>query len=570
MANDNGDIWLVYNGEIYNFLELRKELEAAGERFRTKSDTEVVLRLYERSGSSFVERLQGMFALALWDGRTQTLILARDRIGIKPLYYYAGSSHVAFASELKGLLVNPRTPRDLDHAALADYLHLLSIPDPRSILRGVVKLPPGHLLTIKNGRVSEQCYWRIPLTETPRAVSIEDVCSEFDDLFGKTVKSHMIADVPVGAFLSGGVDSSAIVAFMAPEARAGMYTFSTTFRGHGSFDEGPFARMVAERYGTIHCETDLDSNAAAALPDVAWHCDEPFAISSALAVYFLSRRAREDVKVVLTGDGADEVFAGYTWKHVDFPTPSIRAPAGLLGVLRQSIGLGRRFAPQLSVWRKAESLIEPGERYLRSFTCLQNEDLCELVSPELWPHLERAWAGNITQGYFDETWRYPQQTRKLYTDMRSTLVSEMLTKIDRLTMAAGLEARVPFLDHKIVEWAFSLAPELKMHGAEGKFFIKRALESRLPRDVLYRPKHGFNVPLGRWLRVELREMCRDLLSPETVRRRGIFRPEAVTSMLDAHEAGQDDIGNRIFALMMLELWWREVFDRQREASAQAI
>jgi asparagine synthase (glutamine-hydrolysing) len=569
MSNRDGSVHIVYNGEVYNFHELRAELQSEGYAFRTRSDTEVILYLYERIGPRFVERLTGMFALAIWDARQQMLVLARDRIGIKPLYYHVGPGHIVFASEMKALLVDPRTPTEIDHGALSDYLHLLSIPDPRSILRNVKKLSPGHLLLVRRGRAEERPYWRIPLPNEPRAISLDEAAREFEERFGAAVHSHLVSDVPVGAFLSGGVDSSAVVAFMDPAARAGMYTFSTTFRGLETFDEGPFARRVADQFGTNHREIDLASEAAQALPKLAWHCDEPFAVSSGLALYFLSKRAREEVKVILTGDGGDEVFAGYTWKHIDFPPVAHRLPEWLHGLMRMAAAVGRRMAPSVDLWRRLESLIMPGERYLRSFTCFQNEDLVGLVNPDIWPYLESAWTNNITQRYFDETHGHEEQTRKLYTDMRSTLVSEMLTKVDRLTMASGLEARVPFLDHHLVEWAFELPARLKMEGSEGKLLVKHALHSRLPRDIIYRAKHGFNVPLGRWLRHELRDLVHDLLSANSVRRRGIFNPGAVTSLVERHQSGNDDIGNRVFVLMMLELWWREVMDGRRTALRQA-
>lgn len=570
MANENGTVWIVYNGEIYNFRDLRTELETVGHRFKTTSDTEVVLRLYLTFGIGFVNKLRGMFALAIWDERERTLVLARDRIGIKPLYYHVGQSHIAFASEMKALLVDPRTPVDIDLAAISDYLHLLSIPDPISILKGVRKLEPGHLLVVQGQRVDKRVYWEIPLPDRPREITLEQACHEFDERFGDAVRSHLVSDVPVGAFLSGGVDSSAVVAFMEPEVGPEIYTFSTTFRGTAAFDEGPYARSVATRFGTNHQEVDLGAEAADVLPLLAWHCDEPFAISSGLGIYFLSKLARANgVKVVLTGDGSDEVFGGYTWKHIDFPDLPRLVPEALHGMLRRAMAVGRRFAPAFSGWRQMESAIGVDERYLRAFTCFQNEDLVGLVEGDAWPQMEAAWRVNVSQSYFDATSGCEQLTRKLYTDMRSTLVSEMLTKVDRMTMAAGVEARVPFLDHELVEWAFALPARLKIQAKEGKFLVKRALEPRLSRDILYRAKHGFNVPVGCWLRTQLRPLVEDLLSEESIRKRGILRPAAVRDLADRHFAGQDDIGNRVFVLMMLELWWRQVLDRLSSIRSKA-
>jgi asparagine synthase (glutamine-hydrolysing) len=318
--------------------------------------------------------------------------------------------------------------------------------------------------------------------------------------------------------------------------------------------------MVAERYGTIHRELDLGAEAGDFLPTMAWHCDEPFAVSSALGIYFLAKAAREDgVKVVLTGDGGDEVFAGYTWKHVDFPElPNSRK---LHRLLAGAGTIGQRMVPGLPLWRTmARGGGGNAGRYIDSFACYRDIDLVEMVQPDLWPRLQREWSGNILANYYDSAVGQPQLTRKLYTDMKTVLISEMLTKVDRLTMAAGVEARVPFLDHELVEWAFSLPNELKLKNGEGKFLVKRALESRLPDEILYRPKAGFNLPLGKWLRTGLREMVGDLLSPAAVARRGYFRPEVVSRMVDEHMKGRDDIGNRLFVLLMLELWHRQVLD----------
>jgi asparagine synthase (glutamine-hydrolysing) len=562
MVSDDGQVRIIYNGEVYNFLALRRTLEAEGYRFRTTSDTEVILQAYRRFGVDFVKHLRGMFALAIWDAEQQMMLLVRDRIGIKPLYYRFGPDYIAFASELKALLLDPRTPRDVDPAALSDFLHLLSIPDPRTILRGVRKLEAGHLLIVRGRQVQDREYWNVPLPVAARSLSLADACAEFDERFGDAVRSHLVADVPIGAFLSGGVDSSAVVAFTGPQVSSGMRTFSVVFRGDEVFDEGPYARLVAERYGTVHREIDLGVEAGDFLPELAWHCDEPFAVSSALGIYFLAKAAREDgIKVVLTGDGGDEVFAGYGWKHVDFPSLPGAQSQPLRRLLAGVGAIGQRAAPGLRLWRAMTRRgAGPADRYIDSFACFRDTDLVEFVQPDLWPHLQREWSTNITARHYEAATGQPQLTRKLYTDMKSVLVSEMLTKVDRLTMAAGVEARVPFLDHELVEWAFSLPNELKFKDGEGKLLVKRALEPRLPREILYRPKAGFNLPLGKWLRTGLKEMVGDLLSPEAVKRRGYFRPEAVSSMVDRHMKGGDDIGNRLFVLLMLELWQRRVLD----------
>ncbi|MCP3413830.1 asparagine synthase (glutamine-hydrolyzing) [Bradyrhizobium brasilense] len=568
MVSDDGQVRIVYNGEVYNFVELRRELQKRGYAFRTSSDTEVILQAYRCYGVDFLTRLRGMFALAIWDAGQRTLLLARDRIGIKPLYYHVGQDSVSFASELKSLLADPRTPREVDQAALADFLHLLSIPDPQSILKGVRRLEAGHVLIVRGRDVRDREYWSVPLPAAPRALSLADACAEFDERFGRAVRSHLVADVPVGAFLSGGVDSSSVVALVGPQASAGMRTFSVVFRGDEVFDEGPYARAVAERYGTAHREIDLGAEAGDFLPAMAWHCDEPFAVSSALGIYFLAKAARDDgIKVVLTGDGGDEVFAGYTWRHQDF-VPLLGQKYGpLQRLLARTGAIGNRIAPGHRLWRAMSRDQRESGRYIDSYACFRDMDLVDFVHPDLWPHLKQGWSNNITAQHYDATIGQPELTRKLYTDMKSSLVSEMLTKVDRLTMAAGVEARVPFLDHELVEWAFSLPGDLKIKGSEGKLIVKKAMESRLPTDILYRRKAGFNLPLGKWLRTGLKDMVYDLLSPASVARRGYFRPDVVSTMVDRHMKGGDDIGNRLFVLLMLELWHRQVLDPGHSAMA---
>ena len=563
MGSADGSVWITYNGECYNHQDFVGELERRGHRFRSSSDTETLLCLYEEHGPGFLKMLDGMFALAIWDARRRRLLLARDRLGIKPLFYYHDREHVVFASELKALLADRSVPSELSEVALADFLHLMSIPDPEGIFRGVRKLLPGHYLLVEDGRVREEPYWEVPMVEPARQVSLATACEEFETVFARAVTSHLLADVPVGAFLSGGVDSGAVVAMAAPSAAKPMMTFASTFRGLAEFDESPYARQVATLYGTEHHEFDLTPNLVEALPRVVWHADEPFAISSALPVYFLAQLARQHVKVVLTGDGGDEVFAGYTWRHVDF------AGAGA-GLVQRSRRLARRLLNGLMGRGRPMDAVRPGpstgrdERYVRSFCCYQGEELDGLLTGEAAERVQGAWAGNITQRYYDQFANTDQLRRKLYTDLKSTLVSEMLTKVDRMTMASGLEARVPFLDHHLVEWAFQIPSGYKMRGREGKLVVKRAMERYLPSELLYRPKHGFNVPMPVWMRGELREFVQDSLAEETVKRRGLFRPDRVTRLVQDHLAGRTEASNKILVLLMIELWFERFVDRRAE------
>lgn len=568
MANDDGSIVIVYNGECYNYRELADGMRARGHRFRSGSDTEVILRLYEEKGEACLSELQGMFALAIWDGRRKRLVLARDRLGIKPLYVTHDRERLLFASEMKALLADPRTDTSLNTAALGDYLHLLSIPDPQSIFLGVRKLPPGHLLVAGADGVRERPYWTLPVA-IDEGMSYETAVAGFEERFRDAVSSHMVADVPVGAFLSGGVDSSAIVAFAAKTTDHPIETFSITFPGLEEFDESPYAEAVAEHCGARHHAFRLTPDLVDALPRIAWHADEPFAISSAFALYFISKVARERVKVVLSGDGGDEVFGGYVWRHVDFPELPRAACWGAeraAAMLRRHPAL-RRLAPKRLADRLA-GLASRDHRYLNSFISFHDSELHDLLEPDLGAQVIEAWQDNAVQRSLETAPGGEQLAAKLYADIKTTLVSEMLTKADRMTMANGLEGRVPFLDHRLVEWAFTVPGRHKIQGANGKALVKSALERHLPRDILHRRKQGFNVPLKIWMRGELRGFVRDLLTPARLRRSGVFRPEAVEAVLQRHETGEIDASNKIFAMLMLELWHETFLDRRAGFTTQ--
>lgn len=569
MANDDGSIVIVYNGECYNYRELAQQMRGRGHHFRSTSDTEVILRLYEEKGEACFSELQGMFALAIWDGRKRRLVLARDRLGIKPLYVTHDSDRLLFASEMKALLADPRTATDIDTVALGDYLHLLSIPDPRSIFRDIRKLQPGHLIIADASGVREKPYWTLPIA-IDEGMSYEAAVAGFQQRFADAVSSHMVADVPVGAFLSGGVDSSAIVALAGKVTEHPIETFSITFPGLEEFDESPYAQTVADHCGANHHSFRLTPDLAEALPKIAWHADEPFAISSAFALYFISKVAREHVKVVLSGDGGDEVFGGYVWRHFDFPELPRAASWGA----EQAAGMLKRYPALRSLLparlaSRLNSLASRDQRYLNAFITFHDSELHELLEPGLAAEVIEAWQDNAVQRSLEQAPGGEQLASKLYADIKTTLVSEMLTKADRMTMANGLEGRVPFLDHRLVEWAFTVPARHKIQGTNGKALVKTAMERHLPRDILYRRKQGFNVPLKIWMRGELRDFVRDLLTPARLRRRGIFRPEAVEAILLQHESGTIDASNKIFAMLMLELWHETFLDRRNSFVAAA-
>lgn len=569
MANADETVWITYNGECYNYRELTTRLQARGHRFRSTSDTEALLHLYDEDGPRFLQQIHGMFALGLWDAKRRRLLLARDRLGIKPLYYYYDHEHLIFASELKALLADRSLPGEFNHAAFSDFLHLMSIPDPETIFRGVKKLLPGHYLVVDNGRVKVSQYWEIPLSPPQTSQNVDTACDQFEERFQQAVTSHLLADMPVGAFLSGGVDSSSIVSVANRQVTHPMMTFASTFRGLTEFDESPYAREVANLCGTRHHEFNLTPNLIDALPKIAWHADEPFAISSSFALYFLAQMASQQVKVVLTGDGGDEVFAGYTWRHVYFPElrpPMPRGVRPMVKTLQSMVHRSTHYAAFKHIGGALAARLDPllvsDERYLQSFVCYQHPELEPLLVPEMWQAVDQAWAQNITQRYYDRFETADQLSRKLYTDLKSTLVSEMLTKVDRMTMAFGLEARVPFLDHHLVEWAFSLPSDYKIQGTEGKYLVKKAMEKHLPAELLYRPKHGFNVPMKVWIREQLHDFIYDSLNKQTLNSRGLFRADAVQRMIRDHTEGRLDASNKIFVLLMLELWFQQFIDRR--------
>ena len=564
MSSQSGQVWITYNGEFYSHLEQRPLLAAHGQYFRSTSDTETILALYEQFGIDFLTRIDGMFALAIWDSRQRRMIIARDRLGIKPLYYTIDNNRLAFASEMKALLADSTLGVEIDLNGLGSYLELMSIPDPGTILKGVCRLEPGHYLLIEEGKIGRHRYWDIPVEAHPRENDFVAASRTFYDLFRETVGRHMLADVPVGAFLSGGIDSSGVVAAMRSHSDGAIHTFSSTFKGQSGFDESSQAAAIAERFRTSHHEIELTPRLVETLPRIAWHADEPFAVSSAFALYFLAEETSRKVRVVLTGDGGDEVFAGYPWRHLNYATP----PEWLPGRLMKSIrSISRHILPDQSVEEsplagRLRAWLNPGERYVRSLRLFSAAQIDSLLQEDLRDDVQQCRKMNIIEKYYDYLENVDQLTRKLYADLKTTLVSEMLTKVDRMTMAFGLEARVPFLDHRLVEWSFRLPSEFKMRNGLGKAIVRKGMEGHLPHELLYAPKHGFNVPMKAWLTGSLRSFVRDNLAESVVARRGIFRPAAITALIDQLGEGDQLTANRILSALMLELWFQQFVDRR--------
>ncbi|EIM01835.1 asparagine synthase [Rhodanobacter denitrificans] len=574
MVDEAAGLVLIYNGELYNFPSLRAELEARGVVFRSRCDTEVLLRAWQQWGEACLARLVGMFAFAVWDMRTQRIYLARDQLGIKPLYYgFTRSGELVFASELKGLLAHPGVERRLDPRALEDYLALGYVPDPRSIYRGIFKLPPGHWLSWHAGEpepVPRQ-YWDVPF-KVAADMTADEAAAQLHGLLDRAVAGQMIADVPLGAFLSGGVDSSAVVVSMSRASQQPVRTCSIGF-DHGGFDESAYARRVAEHLHTQHFEQRVSADDYDLLDTLAAVYDEPFSDSSALPTYRVCGLARTQVTVALSGDGGDENFAGYRRYRLHAWESGLRARLPL--ALRKPL-----FGVLGSLYPKADWAPRP----LRAKTTLQalgRDDVeayfhtVSTTSTALRQQLYSAGFKRELQGYnalavFRAHARRAPTDHPLllaqYLDFKTWLPGDILTKVDRASMAHSLEVRVPLLDHRLVEWASSLPPGLKLRGGTAKYILKKTLEPDLPNDVLYRSKMGFRVPVAAWLRGPLARRARDALLAGAVAECGYFEPAVLDRLLQQHAAGRRDHSATLWSLLMLDAFLR----RMQQPAAAAI
>jgi asparagine synthase (glutamine-hydrolysing) len=558
MTNEDETLWLVFNGEIYNYQPLARELRERGHRFRSASDTEVIVHAWEEWGEAALESLHGMFAMAVWDTRARTLWLARDRPGIKPLHYAPVGNGIRFASEIKSFLVDPVFPRTIDLPALDHYCSFLYTPGDRSIFSSVRKLPPGHVLRWKGGVTTIRRYWTLPAGETFRG-SERDAARALREALAGAVRSHMISDVPLGAFLSGGVDSSAVVALMAQASPTPVRTFSIGF-DDAAHDELPFARVVAERYGTEHHEFVVRPDALSILDRLIAHFDEPFGDSSAIPTWYVSEIARRHVTVVLSGDGGDELFGGYE-RYV--PHPRVEAFDRLrLPAKRQLADLAWRGWPRTARGRNFLRHVSRGPegRYLDAVGFFRPDEKEELYSADLAAALSDSNAETLAAAAFagDEDLSWP--SRMMRFDFRTYLPEDVLTKVDRMSMAHSIESRVPLLDTTVVELAASFPSSLKMKGARQKHVLKEAVADLLPPAILDRPKHGFGVPVGNWFRGSVGELFADTLLSARARGRGLFEAKTVERLVGEHVQGRRDHTLRLWLLVVLELWQRQYID----------
>jgi asparagine synthase (glutamine-hydrolysing) len=565
--NEDGSVCVVYNGEIYNFHELRAELEQRGHRFTSQGDTEVIVHAYEEFGVDCVERLWGMYALAVWDSRRKLLLLARDRLGKKPLVYYAApnAAGLAFASEMQALLAHPDVPRQLEPSAIDDYLTYLYVPAPTTAYRDIRKLPPGHRLVWQPGRLTVEPYWQVRFGSKLQLSEAEAV-EQFGALLRDAVRRRLIADVPLGAFLSGGIDSSTVVAEMAELSSQPVKTFSIGF-GERDFDELRYARQVAQRFGTDHHEMVVEPRALDVLPTLVRHYGEPYGDSSAVPTYYVSKMTRQHVTVALEGGGGDELLAGYErhWAarvaaRYDTIPRFVRH-----GLIRPLIPLVPEPRQRRAFLRRAKRFMAAAhlpvfDRYLQWVGAFTPDQKTSLYTPEFASLMAANDSGRwLRQALAPEPQLDPVDA-VLRADTLLYLPQDLLAKVDIASMANSLEARAPLLDHRLVEFCAALPSTYKLRGRTSKWLLRQVMRDRLPQDVLTRSKMGFGVPVGEWLRTDLRPLLEDTLLSQRAQQRGYFRPAAVRGLVDEHLSRRADRTSHIWGLLMLELWHREFVD----------
>jgi asparagine synthase (glutamine-hydrolysing) len=562
-----GALVLVFNGEIYNFRELRQLLEQDGQVFHSNSDTEVILAAYQKWGTDSIHRLHGMFAFALWDGDRRELILARDRVGKKPLYYYQNGETFAFGSEIKAILATLDHTPEVDYEALDDYLTYLYIPYPKTIFCGVRQVPPATFLRVRvlpEGLDCEQEQYWDPLAggrNAPRSTG--DLRSHLQNRIVEAVQCRLVSDVPLGVLLSGGIDSSSITAVMARSSTEPVRSFSIGFAGNKAYDESPYAKMVAEEFGCRHEVLEAEPSCSPQLARVVWHFDQPFGNPTAVLTYILSALTKKSVTVALAGDGGDELFGGYP-RYIGAYLS--RVPRALPGFLRNGIlpWLGNSISDDVTgrhQFRRLREFLEDAgmpliEMYLRWIGYFSPEDKRRLYAPKLQTKLNGHNPGDFLRGLYCESEGLEALNRLAYVDIKSFLCCNVLECADRMSMAHALELRAPFTDHRLVEFSLRLPFEYKFRYAKSKWLLKQAMKPFLPMEVLNKRKLGFNPPVGAWLNGELRGLPGVLLSPERLRARGLFREEEVRRILEQHLAGHRDNALKIWALMMLEIWFQ--------------
>ena len=558
LSNEDGSIWVSFNGEIYNYLELIPSLKSKGHIFKTKSDTEVLVHLYEEKGEDMLEDLRGMFAFSIWDEKNKKLFIARDRVGKKPLYYFNDGKHLLYGSEIKAILKNGFVERKVNYQALDQYLSFLYVPTPHSIFENVQKLPAGHYLVCENGHVKIREYWDLQYPAAAEPIRSEKYYLDtFKEIFTEAVKIRLRSDVPLGAFLSGGIDSSAVVSVMSDINPGTVETVSIGF-AEDDYNELPYAQQVSELFGCKYNEFIVGSETAEILPTLIGFFDEPFADPSFIPTYYVSKATRQKVTVALSGDGGDEILAGYPRHAIELLEHKLRnvsrfLPSSLLSKIYQILPEGTK-----------------GRNIIGNLACAPDEAAARKHSNMLFNHLlkEELYTDQIMHGDFSKRIRniYNGSTatnildKILYLDVKTWLTDDIMVKVDRMSMAVGLECRAPLLDHKLIEFLATVPPELKLRGTITKYILKNLLGKKIPPHLLNRKKQGFCLPIETWLKGELKEFSEDILLGPTLRERGLFNMEFVTKMWKEFLNGKYDYSHHLWQLLILEVWYRQYMD----------
>ena len=561
MTNEDGELLIVFNGEIYNYLKLRPELENKGHQFKSDTDTEVLIHLYEEKGVDFLKEVQGMFALAIWDASLGRVILARDRLGIKPLYFYFLNGILTFGSEIKSLLeAGGFVDRSLNNDAIRAYFKYHYIPYPLTIFKHIYKLEPGHCIIVDHHGLKKEKYWDLSLTMGPK--DERKAVEQHRELFIHTVKSHLISDVPLGAFLSGGVDSTAVVQAMSENSTTPINTFTIGFERASNLMDIQLSRLASESLGTNHHEYIMTPDITELFEKVLYYFDEPFGITSALPIYLNAEFAKKSVTVVLTGDGADELYAGYNRYVLDKLIRIIGfIPQGMKEVmLKNALRMLARFSVASKVGKVRDQILkrilmaiqnrDPLQSYLSLFSGANNDYPASIFTPGFYSQDYRERADFVIDSEYFGVKDIDHLNSLLYFDIKTSLVDEMLTKVDRMTMAHGIEARVPFLDHRLVEYVFSLRNTLKLKGFTRKYLLKKTFSQKMPKEILSAPKRGFNLPIDQWLRNELREQMELILNPVYLKNADFLNTKMIDDLKQRHLSGRGNFGLQLWSIMV--------------------
>ena len=564
MSNKDETIWITFNGEIYNFLELRAELERTGRAFVSRSDTEVVIQAYEEWGEQCVERFNGMFAFGLWDSRRKRFILVRDRIGVKPLFYYLDEEKLLFASEIKAILQYPQVDTELDHSAIYDYISLNYVPSPKTPFTHIRSLLPGHLLTVQDGRIKVEEYWDLHFDHTEQTRTEAEYVEEMVDLIRDSVRHRLISDVPLGAFLSGGVDSSAIVYFMAQSGHEPLKTFNVSFK-ESSYDESPYARVAARHAGASHSEVTCTADDFRDLMEtIAWHADNLTADLSMVPMYLVARLAREQVTVVLSGDGGDELFGGYLTYQADLLARYYRRLPGWLRQLAQPMAAvlpssSRKESFDYKLRKFLEGAALPPERAHYTWrTIFSDSEKLQVLSSDFLETVHGQDSADCYRRPFGEAKASSEMDKIFYSDFKVFLADSILPKVDSMTMANSLEARGPLLDYRLAELSARIPPSMKIKGLDTKHIFKKAMAPYLPRSIVSRKKEGFHTPMAYWFRSELRPFVNDVLCDENLRPIGIFDLQYIDEIKRQHFGGMRNHAYKLWGLMNFVAWHKQV------------